>query len=84
MVSVWVGGKDVGGVTLPILEVGRPFSVKMEFRTVSKEPGFSQSLTVAISALMTAIETLLFSKVGIDWIEICDVVRSTISFNRGH
>ena len=33
-VSVGVGGKDVGGVTLPILKVGRPFAVKREFRTV--------------------------------------------------
>ena len=68
MVSVGVGGKDVGGVTLPILKVGRPFAVNREFRTVSKVPSSSQFLTVAISTLITALETLLFSKVGIDWI----------------
>ena len=67
MASAGVGGKDVGGVTLPILKVGRPFAVKREFRTVSKLPGSSQFLTVAISSLITALETLLFSKVGIDW-----------------
>ena len=39
MVSFGVGGKDVGGVTLPILKVGRPFAVNREFRTVSKVPG---------------------------------------------
>ena len=60
MVSVGVGGKDVGGVTLPILKVGRPFAVKGEFRTVSKVPGSSQFLTVVISTLITALETLLF------------------------
>ena len=69
-VSVGVGGKDVGGVTLPILKVGRPFAVNREFRTVSKVPGSSQFLTVTISTLITALETLLFSKVGIDWIGI--------------
>ena len=37
-VSVEVGGKDVGGVTLLILKVGRPFAVNREFRTVSKVP----------------------------------------------
>ena len=68
--SVGVGGKDVGGVTLPILKVGRPFAVKMEFITVSKVPGSSQFLTVAMSTLITALETLLYSKVGIDWIVI--------------
>ena len=49
--SVGVGGKVVGGVILPILKVGRPFAVKREFRTVSKVPGSSQFLTVAISTL---------------------------------
>ena len=39
MVLVGVGGKDVGGVTLPILKVGRPFAGNWEFRTVSKVPG---------------------------------------------
>ena len=68
--SVGVGGKDVGGVTLPLLKVGRPFAVKREFRTVSKVPGSSQFLTVAIGTLITALETLLFSNVGIDWIGI--------------
>ena len=68
MVSVGVGGKDVGGVTLPILKVGRPFAVNREFRTISKVPGSSQFLRVTISTLIT--ETLLFSKVGIDWIGI--------------
>ena len=66
--SVGVGGKDVGGVTLPILKVGRPFAVNREFRTVSKVPGASQFLTVAISALITALETQLFSKVGVYWV----------------
>ena len=70
VVSGGVGGKYVGGVTLPILKVGRPFAVKTEFRTVSKVPGSSQFLTVAISTLITTLETLLFSKVGIDWIGI--------------
>ena len=69
MVSV-VGGKDVGGVTLLILKVGRPFAVKREFRTVSKVTGSSPFLIVAISTLINAFETLLFSKVGIDWIGI--------------
>ena len=62
--------KDVGGVILPILKVGRPFAVKREFRTVSKVPGSSQFFTVAIRTLITALETLLFSKAGIDWIGI--------------
>ena len=70
MVSVGAGGKDVGGVTLPILKVGRPFADKREFRTVSKVPCSSQFLTVAMSTLITALETLLFSKVGIDCIGI--------------
>ena len=70
MVSVGVGGKEVGGVTLPILKVGRPFAVNRELRTVSKVPGSSQFFTVAISTLITALETILFSKVGIDWIGI--------------
>ena len=60
----------MGGVTLPILKVGKPFAVKREFRTVSKVPGSSQFLAVAISTLIIALETLLFSKVGIDWIGI--------------
>ena len=68
--SVGVGGKDVGGVSLPILKVGSPFAVKREFSTVPKVPGSSQFLTVAISTLITALETLLFSNVGIDWIGI--------------
>ena len=54
------------GVTLPILKVGRPFAVNREFRTVSTVHGSSQFLTVAISTLITALETLLFSKVRID------------------
>ena len=70
VVSVEVGGKDVGGVTLPILKVWRSFAVNREFRTVLKVPGSSQFLTVAISTLITALETLLFSKVGIDWMGI--------------
>ena len=68
--SAGVGGKDVGEVTLTILKVGRPFAVKSEFRTVLKVSGSSQFLTVAISMLITVLETLLFSKVGINWIEI--------------
>ena len=63
--SIEVGGKNVGGETLPILKVGRPFEVKREFRTVSNEPGSSLFLTVAISTLITAFETLLYSKAGI-------------------
>ena len=59
----------MGGVTLPILKVGRPFAVNKEFRTVSKVPGSSQFLTVAISTLITSLETL-FSKVGFDRIGI--------------
>ena len=66
MVSVVVGRKDVGGVTLPILKVGRPFAVNRKFRTVSKVPGSPQFFTVAISTLITAFETLLFLKIGID------------------
>ena len=34
--SVEVSGKDEGGVTLPILKVGRPIAVEKEFRIVSK------------------------------------------------
>ena len=60
----------MGVVTLPILKVGRPFAVNREFRTVLKVLGSSQFLTVAISTLITALETLLFSKVGINWIGI--------------
>ena len=60
----------MGGVTLLILKVGRPLAVKREFRTVSKVPGSSQFLTVAISTLITALKTLLFSEAGIDWIGI--------------
>ena len=47
--------------------MGRPFAVNREFRTVPKVAGSSQFLTVEISTLITALETLLFSKVGIDW-----------------
>ena len=64
--SVGVGGKDVGAVALHILKVGRPFAVKRQFRTVSNVSGSSQFFTVAISTLITASETLLFLKVGID------------------
>ena len=70
VVSVGVGGKVMGGVTLHILKVGKPFAVNREFGTVSKVPGSSQFLTAAISTLITALETLLFSKVGINWIGI--------------
>ena len=63
--SIEVGGKDMGGETLPILKVGRPFDVKREFRTVSNVPGSSLFLTVAISTLMTAFDTLFFLKAGI-------------------
>ena len=45
VVSVGVGGKDVGGVTLPIFKVGRPFAVKREFRTVSTVSTVTVSLT---------------------------------------
>ena len=65
-----MGRTCMGGATLPILKVGRPFAVKRQFRTVSKVPGSSQFLTVVISTLITALEILLFSKVGIDWIGI--------------
>ena len=68
--SVGIGGKDVGGVTLPILKVGRPFAVKGEFRTVSKVAGSSQFLTVVIDILITTLEALLFSNFGIGWIGI--------------
>ena len=57
-----VGGKDVGGVTLPISKVGRPFTVKREFRTVSKVPGSSQFLTLAISTLITVRNTTFFER----------------------
>ena len=61
--AVGVGGKDVRGVTLPyFLKVGRPFAVKMEFRTVSKVPASSLFLTVAISTLIMALETDFFRK----------------------
>ena len=60
--SFEVGGKDVGGVTLSILKVGRLFAVKGEFRTVSKVPGSSLFLTVAISTLITALEANFFRK----------------------
>ena len=69
MVSVVVGGKDMGGVTLPILKVGRPFAVKREFRTVSKVSRSAQFLIVSISTLITALETRLFSKVGLIGLE---------------
>ena len=69
MVSAGVGGKDVGGVTLPISKVGRPFAVNRDFRTVSKVPSSSQFLTVAINTLIPALETLLFSKVGMILLE---------------
>ena len=39
-------------------------------RTVSKVPGSSLFLTVAMSTLITVLEILLFPKVGIDWIGI--------------
>ena len=48
VMSVGIGGKDVGVVTLPILNVGRPFVVNREFRTVSKVPSSAQFLRVAI------------------------------------
>ena len=70
MVSVGVSWKDVGRVTFPILKVTMPFAVNREFRTVSKMPGSSQFLTVAISTMITALEKRFFSKVGIDWIGI--------------
>ena len=60
--SVEVGENNVGGVTLTILKVGKLFAVKRAFRTVSKMPGSSQFLTVAISTLITSLETLLFRK----------------------
>ena len=63
--SVEEGGKDVGGVTLPILKVGRPFAVKREF-IVSKVPSTSLFLTVAISTLIFFLgseETLFFSSI---------------------
>ena len=69
MVPVGVGGKDVGGVTLPILKVGRPFAVNREFKTVSKVPGSSQLLTVAISTLITALERRLFRKLELIGLE---------------
>ena len=50
MVSVGVAGKDVGGVTLPILKVGRPFAVEREFRTVSKVPGEGVIILTALFA----------------------------------
>ena len=80
--SVKVGEKDDGGVTLPILKVWRPFSVKKEFRTVSNVPSSSLFFTVAISMLITAFETLHFSKIGIhrsNWNSY--VVWSVICFN---
>ena len=58
--SFGVSRKDVGVVTLSILKVGRPLAVKREFRTVSKVPGSSQFLPVAISTLITALETIFF------------------------
>ena len=67
--SVGVGGKDVVGVTLTILKVERPFSVKSEFRTILKVPG-SSVFDSGDKYAETALETLLFSKVGIDWIGI--------------
>ena len=64
--SVEVGGEDVCGETLPVLNVGMTFAVKREFRTDSNLPDSSLFLTVVISILITALETLLFSRVGID------------------
>ena len=54
--SVEVEGKDEGGVTLPILNWGRPLATRREFRTASNVPGTSLFLTVAISTLITAFE----------------------------
>ena len=65
-VSVEVGGKDEGGVTLRILKVGRPFTKKREFRNDSKVPGSSLFLIAAVSTLITAFKELFFSKIGID------------------
>ena len=61
MQSVEVDGKDEGGVTLPILNLGRPLATRRELRTASKMPGTSLFLTVALSTLITAFEMLLFS-----------------------
>ena len=50
MVSVGVAGKDVGGATLPILKVGRPFAVERKFRTVSKVPDEGVIILTALFA----------------------------------
>ena len=72
VVSVEVGWKDVGGVTLPILRVGRPYAVNREFRTVSKVPGSSQFLSVAISQGLLHLQAwvyLGFYKLAADFYE---------------
>ena len=46
------------------------FAAKKEFRTVSKVPRSLLFLTVAIFTLISALETLLFSRIGIHWIGI--------------
>ena len=67
--SVGVGEKDIGGVTLPILKWGCRLQSKL-----SSEPfqrcTVPQFLTVVISTPITGFETLLFSNNGIDWIGI--------------
>ena len=82
--SVQVGGKDVGGVTVPILRVGRPFEVNREFRTVSNMRRF---LTVFDSGNKDTDyciwNTALFESWNmLNWNS--DVVWSGISFNWGH
>ena len=55
-------------------------SLQLEFRTVSKVPGSSLFLTVAISRLITVLETLHFSKV--EW-KKCKLLISDFNVYNG-
>ena len=82
-VSVGVGGKHVGGVTIPIFKVGRPFAVKREFRTVSNALGSSVFDSCEKYADNCVRNTIFFESWNwLDWNS--DVVWSTVSFNWVH
>ena len=55
-VSVEVGGKDVGGLTLPILKVGMPFAVK-GVQNCFKGARFLTVIDSGISTLITVRNT---------------------------
>ena len=74
MVSVGIGGKDVGWVTLPISKVWRPFAVNREFLTV-----FESGDKYADNCVRN---TTFFE--SWNWLDWNSDVWSTISFNWGH